>query len=202
MKKLAVLVSGLLVTACQSTGPGPTPYPTGTYYRPSSMPYNSTTWRTHNMTRKATLSSKTKSWVGADGTRHTKSFSTSASVSVNPDAFGATMAAMIGAAAAGSGGGGYRPEPHSSDLAGSWRLDIDGKQCNLTLRPAANRPSGFASSFGCLGTELANVAGWSLRGYDVVLTGMFDKKLATLERTAHNRMDGDTTGGTEITAWR
>ncbi|MCA1299357.1 AprI/Inh family metalloprotease inhibitor [Stappia indica] len=202
MKKLAVLVSGLLVTACQSTGPGPSPYATGTYYRPSSMPYNSTTWRTHNMTRKATLSSKTKSWVGADGTRHTKSFSTSASVSVNPDALGATMAAMIGAAAAGSGDGGYRPTPSSSDLAGSWQLDIDGKQCKLTLNRPVGRPTGYASSFGCFGSDLGQVTGWSLRGYEVVLTGTFDKRQATLHRTAHNRLDGTTAGGTRITAWR
>lgn len=203
MKKLAVLFSGLLVAACQSTGPGPSPYATGTYYRPSSMPHNSTTWRTHNMTRQATLSSKSRSWVDANGTRHTKSSRTtaSASVSVNPDALGAAMATLIGAAAS-SGDGGYRPAPHSSDLAGSWQLDIDGKQCKLTLNRPVGRPTGYASSFGCLGSDLGQVTGWSLRGYEVVLTGTFDKRRATLHRTAHNRLDGTTAGGTRITAWR
>lgn len=195
MKKLAVLLSGLLVTACQSTGPGPSPYATGTYYRPSSMPDNSTTWRTHNMTRQATLSSKTRTWVDADGTRHTRSSGTSASISVNPDALGATMAAMIG-------GVGYGPTLSASDLAGSWQLDLDGKQCKLTLHRPVGRPSGFASSFGCFGSDLGQITGWSLRGYEVVLTGSFDKRQATLRPTARNRLDGTTAGGTRITAWR
>ncbi|WP_349357889.1 AprI/Inh family metalloprotease inhibitor [Stappia sp.] len=150
--------------------------------------------------RTTTLSSDSKSWVDADGTRHTKTSRSTASVSLDPNAVGSAVAMLLG----GSGIAPSAParQPGAGDYAGTWRLDVAGKQCDLTLQAPGGRPSGTATTFGCLGTDLGNVTGWSLRGREVILTGLFDKQLAVLRATGGNRLDGTTPNGSALTAWR
>jgi len=149
--------------------------------------------------RTTTLASNSKSWVGADGTRHTKTTRSTASVSLDPNAVGSAVAMLLGGGVAQSA---PARQPQASDYAGTWRLDVAGKQCDLTLQAPGGRPSGTASTFGCLGTDLGNVTGWSLRGREVILTGLFDKQLAVLRSTGGNRLDGRTPNGSTLTAWR
>lgn len=61
----------------------------------------------------------------------------------------------------------------------------------------------FASTFGCIGTELQSVTSWSLRGNEVVLNGMMSKRVAVLRLSGTNRMDGPLDGSSgKVVAWR
>ena len=54
-----------------------------------------------------------------------------------------------------------------------------------------------------MGTDLQSVSSWSLRGNEVVLTGMMSKRVAVLALNGTNRMDGTADGSSgRIVAWR
>ena len=194
----------LLLGACQS---GPNTAAPGARAQMGSMsPANSLKNRhgprfgAKPFKRETTLSSSSKSWVDANGTRHTKSSRTSASVSVDPNAMGNAVAMLLGAA-----DNTHRAPMRSisiADVAGDWMVDVDGKQCRMTLRPPVGGATGIASAFGCFNTELQNISKWSLRGDEVHLTGMFDKRIAILDLVGPKRMDGDTENDASVIAWR
>jgi hypothetical protein len=201
---LSTIAAACLVTACQS-GPGTSSHGAGPPII-SMAPSNSFSNRygprfgAKPFKRSTTLSSSSKSWVDANGTRHTKSSRVSASVSVDPNAMGNAMAMLIGAAAAGNGAPARAIS--TADVSGDWMLDVGGKQCRMSLRPPVGGSSGFASAFGCFNTEMQDIRKWSLRGDEVYLTGMFDKRVAILDLTGPRRMDGDTENAVDVVAWR
>ncbi len=145
-------------------------------------------------------SSKTKSWVSSDGTIHKKSSGTSVNMSVDPNAAADMVAELLGTT---SGGNSYTHNAAASpqSYVGKWSISISGRECSLTLRQGQGS-GGSATVFGCLNTELSDVRRWSLRGYELVLIGMFDKQIASLRVTQPNRMDGSAHGKTRVTAWR
>jgi hypothetical protein len=197
----ATLLAGL-AAACQSPAPGAghagaaAPAPVASAFLTPAPGHAAAQPIRHS----TTLASSSKSWVAADGTRHTRSSRSSASVSVDPNAMGSAVAMLLGAAM--SQPAAATAPLRSADIAGDWQVDIDGKQCRMSLRPTGAAPTGFASTFGCLGTEMQGVTGWSLRGNEVVLTGMFDKRVAVLGLSGPRRMDGDTDGAATVVAWR
>lgn len=203
----ARLTAGLLLAValagCQApTSSGPPPPPPA-FAAPNfgSPAFGSTSQAASPMQRTATLSSSSKSWVTPDGTRHTKSSSTTASVRVDPNAMGNAAAMLFGAM---MGQPGTAPAPVTKgQIAGDWNVDVDGKQCRLSLRPTGAGMGDFASTFGCMGTDLQSVSSWSLRGNEVVLTGMMSKRVAVLALNGTNRMDGTADGSSgRIIAWR
>ncbi|MCC4242789.1 AprI/Inh family metalloprotease inhibitor [Stappia indica] len=153
------------------------------------------------MQRSTTLSSSSKSWVTPDGTRHTKSSSTTASVRVDPNAMGNAAAMLFGAM---MGQSGTAPAPVTKgQIAGDWNVEVDGRQCRMSLRPTGAGMGDFASTFGCMGTDLQSVSSWSLRGNEVVLSGIMSKRVAVLALNGTNRMDGTADGSSgRIVAWR
>ncbi len=200
----ALTATALMLGACQSgpgtTSPGVRPpmapmYPANSLGNRYGPRFNAKPFK-----RETTLSSSSRSWVDANGTRHTKSSRTSASVSVDPTAVGNTVAMLLGAA--NSNHRAPMRRISTAEVAGNWRVEIDGKQCRMTLRPPVGGASGFASAFGCFNTELQNIRKWSLRGDEVYLTGMFDKRVAILDLTGPDRMDGDTENAAPVIAWR
>ncbi|MES0883266.1 AprI/Inh family metalloprotease inhibitor [Roseibium sp. SCP14] len=195
-----VVVSGLSVAACQSA-----PSTGNTAVQGFSSPTASETANTPvimpavDPIGRSTSSSKSKSWTSADGTRHTKTTTSSAGFSVDPNAAGALVAGLLGGNSNSAGTSGASAS-NAASYVGKWNLSASNQNCSLTLnKPIAGSAS--ASAFGCFGTNLNRVTTWSLRGYDVVLTG-FGETYATLRVTQPNRMDGNLAGGGTITAWR
>lgn len=139
-------------------------------------------------------SSSTRSWTSADGTQHTSTTTTSSGITVNPNAAGAVVAGLAG----GNSGG---AAAQAANYAGKWNVSAAGRNCSMTLRAPVAGGNGGASTFGCFGSNLMQVSGWSLRGYELVLTG-FNKPVATLRVTQPNRMDGQLAEGGAVTAWR
>lgn len=149
--------------------------------------------------RHSQSSSSTKSWVSADGTRHSRSKGSSFDVKFDPNAAGAVVAGLLG------GGAGYAPETsaaNSDNYVGRWNVSVDGRNCSMTLRASSGRGRGSASSFGCFGSELNDLRSWSLRGYELVLNTAFDRQIAALRVTQPNRMDGKLSGGAGVVVWR
>ncbi|WP_186387158.1 MULTISPECIES: AprI/Inh family metalloprotease inhibitor [unclassified Stappia] len=200
----AALLFAAALAGCQapaSSGPPPPPaFAAPSFGAPAfgstQAPAASPTQRT------ATLSSSTKSWETPDGTRHTKSSSTTASMRVDPNAMGNAAAMLFGAMMGQSTAA--APAPVSKgQIAGDWNVDVDGRQCRLSLRPTGAGMGDFASTFGCIGTELQSVTSWSLRGNEVVLNGMMSKRVAVLRLSGTNRMDGPLDGSSgKVVAWR
>ena len=147
-------------------------------------------------------SSKTKSWVSADGTKHTKTTSSSASMSVDKAALGNALISLLGGSAPTAAAPAATNANQTSTYVGKWRIESNGKQCDLTLRNISFGTTGYASVFGCLGNDMSSATKWALRGYDIVLTGIMDKPVATLRATQPNRMDGSTQAGAAVVAWR
>lgn len=192
----AVLI-GIALAGCQSDGQndgpgsGPGPYPDAGQIVPP--PVNGRISREYS-------SSKTKSWVSSDGTLHKKSSGSSVSMSVDPNAAAGMIADLMGPSSAGNS------HRHSAaalpqSYVGKWGVSISGRECSLTLRQGQGS-GGSATVFGCLNTDLSDVRRWSLRGYELVLIGMFDKPIASLRVTQPNRLDGLAHGKTRVTAWR
>ena len=146
--------------------------------------------------------SKTKSWMSADGTKHTKTTSSSASMSVDKAALGNALFALLGATPPAAAAPAATNANQTSAYVGKWRIESNGKQCDLTLRDINFGTTGYASVFGCLGNDMSSATKWALRGYDIVLTGIMDKPVATLRATQPNRMDGTTQAGASVVAWR
>ena len=199
----AALLFAAALAGCQAPASSGPPPPPPAFAAPNfgSPAFGSTGQAASPMQRTATLSSSSKSWVTPDGTRHTKSSSTTASVRVDPNAMGNAAAMLFGAM---MGQPGTAPAPVTKgQIAGDWNVDVDGKQCRLSLRPTGAGMGDFASTFGCMGTDLQSVSSWSLRGNEVVLTGMMSKRVAVLALNGTNRMDGTADGSSgRIIAWR
>lgn len=199
----AALLFAAALAGCQAPASSGPPPPPPAFAAPNfgSPAFGSTSQAASPMQRTATLSSSSKSWVTPDGTRHTKSSSTTASVRVDPNAMGNAAAMLFGAM---MGQPGTAPAPVTKgQVAGDWNVDVDGKQCRLSLRPTGAGMGDFASTFGCMGTDLQSVSSWSLRGNEVVLTGMMSKRVAVLALNGTNRMDGTADGSSgRIIAWR
>lgn len=200
----AALLFAAALAGCQapaSSGPPPPPpaFAAPNFGSPSFGSTNQASSMSP-MQRTTTLSSSSKSWVTPDGTRHTKSSSTTASVRVDPNAMGNAAAMLFGAMV----GQSAAPAPVTKgQIAGDWNVDVDGKQCRLSLRPTGAGMGDFASTFGCMGTDLQSVSSWSLRGNEVVLTGMMSRRVAVLALKGTNRMDGTADGSSgRIIAWR
>lgn len=197
----AALLFAAALAGCQAPASSGPPPPPPAFAAPNfgSPAFGSTSQAASPMQRTATLSSSSKSWVTPDGTRHTKSSSTTASVRVDPNAMGNAAAMLFGAM---MGQPGTAPVT-KGQVAGDWNVDVDGKQCRLSLRPTGAGLGDFASTFGCMGTDLQSVSSWSLRGNEVVLTGMMSKRVAVLALNGTNRMDGTADGSSgRIIAWR
>ncbi|QGZ34437.1 AprI/Inh family metalloprotease inhibitor [Stappia indica] len=199
----AALLFAAALAGCQAPASSGPPPPPPAFAAPNfgSPAFGSTSQAASPMQRTATLSSSSKSWVTPDGTRHTKSSSTTASVRVDPNAMGNAAAMLFGAM---MGQPGTAPAPVTKgQIAGDWNVEVDGKQCRLSLRPTGAGMGDFASTFGCMGTDLQSVSSWSLRGNEVVLTGMMSKRVAVLALNGTNRMDGTADGSSgRIIAWR
>lgn len=199
----AALLFAAALAGCQAPASSGPPPPPPAFAAPNfgSPAFGGTSQAASPMQRTATLSSSSKSWVTPDGTRHTKSSSTTASVRVDPNAMGNAAAMLFGAM---MGQPGTAPAPVTKgQVAGDWNVDVDGKQCRLSLRPTGAGMGDFASTFGCMGTDLQSVSSWSLRGNEVVLTGMMSKRVAVLALNGTNRMDGTADGSSgRIIAWR
>lgn len=198
----SVAVAALLLAGCQSGGENEGP---GNGYGPHSGPVATGTEPImpppiNGRISREVSSSKTKSWVSSDGTIHKKSSGTSVDMSVDPNAAVGLITDLLGST---SGGNRYAQSAAASPQSylGKWRLSVSGRECSLTLRPGRGS-GGSATVFGCLKTELSDVRRWSLRGYELVLIGMFDKQIASLRVTQPNRLDGLTEGKTQVTVWR
>ena len=197
----AGLASALVLAGCQTdtSGTAGTAYPstpvaqTTASTPPMLMPAASPVGRTRTST-------STKSWTSADGTQHTRTTSTSAGVSVDPNAAGALVAGLLGGTSTGTGAGGVAVA-QSASYAGKWNVSAAGRNCSMTLRAPVAGGSAMASTFGCFGSDLMRVSSWSLRGYEVVLTG-FGQQVASMRVTQPNRMDGKLAEGGAISAWR
>lgn len=195
---LALVAATVVLAACQAPQQGGVS-PSAMLLSTPPAPVQQTAFGPSTLQRSTTLSSSSRSWVDESGTRHTRSSRTTASVSVDPSQMGNAVAMLLGATMG-------QPVPaqravRAADLAGAWRMDVGGRQCDLRLNPVTG-PTGTASTFGCLGTELQSVTSWSLRGDEVVLSGMFDKPLALLGVTGPRRMDGDTEAAVPLVVWR
>jgi hypothetical protein len=182
---VGALVAGVIVTGCQSDNASPNygaPSPNLTAANPETgqpviMPASDAFGRNNTST-------ETKSWTSADGTQHTKTATTTTSLSIDTNAANAATGVAS----------------NSANYVGKWKLNAANRDCSMTLRtPVAGR--GMASTFGCFGTDLSKVTNWTLRGYEVVLTG-FGNTYATMRVTQPNRMDGKLSEGKAIVAWR
>ena len=123
-------------------------------------------------------------------------------MSVDNAALGNALIALLGGTAPTAAAPAATNANDASAYVGKWRIEVNGKQCSLTLRNMSFGTTGRASVFGCISTDMADTTKWALRGYDLVLTGIMDKPVATLRVTQPNRMDGQTQVGTSVVAWR
>lgn len=199
-KKLSggLLLLSAVLAGCQSDGssgsyPGSTGYGAPPPVQVSPPPFGGQISREHS-------SSKTRSWVSEDGTRHTRTSGSSVRMSVDPNAAAGMLTGLLGA-----GSGVQAPAYNSaSDPAaylGKWRVSAAGRECEMTL--SRGRPDGgHASVFGCMNTDLVKVGSWSLRGYELVLSSFVGSPVATLRVTQPNRLDGQVQGSGPMTAWR
>lgn len=201
MKHLIIAgLAALSLTGCLATDGG-TYAPNAAAQPPVLMPAPAPIFGSSGhkkITEKTT--SKTKSWVSANGTRHTKTTSSSASMSVDKAALGNALMSLLGGTAPAAAAATNANQ--TSAYVGKWRIESNGKQCDLTLRNISFGTTGYASVFGCLGNDMSSATKWALRGYDIVLTGIMDKPVATLRATQPNRMDGKTQAGASVVAWR
>jgi hypothetical protein len=194
----SAIVVSLLLAGCQSDG-------TSENYRTHSVsPAAEPGWVSPppvggHISREYSRS-KTKSWVSSDGTIHRRSSGTSVNMSVDPGAAAGMIADLL-VPTSGGRSDRYSTAAIPQNYLGRWNISTSGRECSLTLREGRGN-GGSATVFGCLGTDISDVRRWSLRGYEVVLVGMFDKEVASLRVTQPNRMDGLVYGKTQVTAWR
>ncbi|MEJ8570175.1 AprI/Inh family metalloprotease inhibitor [Microbaculum marinum] len=196
-----ILPAGLMLASCQSdpnyaTGPMVAPVMAPTVMPTTSKP-------------SGTLYSKTKSstWTSPSGNSSvTKTRSTSASVSVDPNAALQTLAALGVAASVPQPGMIPGPVPGApAGLFGKWQL-TDGdnyRSCSIDLKSDESFGSYRAWTSGCFTTDLFQVGKWQQRGYEVVLLDFSGKPQASLRPTAPNRLDGYIVAdGQPISMWR
>ncbi|SHL60250.1 Protease inhibitor Inh [Roseibium suaedae] len=194
-----MLVCGLLASAvlsgCQSDGPAES------YQRPSGYGVSEPGWISPppvgGQISRDYSSSRTRTWVSEDGTRHTRSSGSNVRVSMDPNAAAGMMSDLIG----GGGRSAYPTAANPEAYLGKWRVAAAGRECELTLSQG-RASGGRASVFGCMNTDLIKVGSWSLRGYELVLSSFVGDPVASLRITQPNRMDGRIQGGEPMTIWR
>lgn len=88
----------------------------------------------------------------------------------------------------------------SVDVRGKWTANVSGRTCTLDLSGDTMFGRYRGSSFGCQG-DLFSVAGYQIRGGQVVLVGMGDRDLATLTPRG-DELVGTTASGAQVTLRR
>mgnify|MGYP001801010258 CR=1 FL=1 len=84
-------------------------------------------------------------------------------------------------------------------VAGVWDVQVAGGTCKFATSFTRRSQHYQASALRCPSPELSGVREWDVAGNQLVLYDQSGAAVARLFKTAENRFDGKTTGGTAVT---